>query len=677
MSLEALEGIVMSADKLFEPIKINQLEVANRIYMPAMHLNMCRNYQVTEQLLAFYAERAQGGAGMISVGYASVDLLAAHQLHIGAHDDKFIPGLTKLADIIKDNGARAAVQLNHAGRYNHSMLLGGKQPVGPSPIASRLTGETPHEMSVEEIEATVASFAAAATRVKQAGFDAVEILCGTGYLISAFLSPATNQRTDDYGGSTEKRMRFGLDVLRAVRVAVGAEFPLVVRVNGNDFMPNGIGRETMREFVRQLETVGADAFCVNVGWHESRVPQIQTKVPRGVYAYLARGIREGVNVPVIASHRINDPQIAREMLADGSCDMVAMGRALIADPHLPEKARVGREQEIVHCVACAQGCFDHLFEMRSVECLCNPRVGREFKEETALAETAKKVLVIGGGPGGMSAALSACERGHRVTLVEQSDQLGGQLLLAGAPPGREEFVQMAEDLAYQVETAQIELLLDTRADQSLIKELQPDVVIMATGGASVAPPIPGADLPHVVQAWDVLSGKAEVGQNVVIIGGGAVGVETALELAEQGTLSADALKFLLVHGAADLDELRTLATQGTRKVVVLEMLKKLGANFGKTTRWVMIDDLKRYGVDALTEAKALEITADAIKVEHGGKEVEFKADTVVLAAGTRSVNPFQEELEELGIDCHIIGDAKRPAMVFDAVHQGYSLGRKL
>ncbi len=664
-------------DNLFEPIKIGPLSIKNRIYMPAMHLNMCRNYQVTEQILAFYAERARGGAGMISVGYASVNEVAANQMHIGAHDDKFIPGLTRLATTIKDNGARAVVQLNHAGRYNHSMLLGGKMPVGPSPIPSRLTGETPQELSVDEIEATIASFALAAQRVKQAGFDAVEILCGTGYLISAFLSPATNQRSDDYGGSIDKRMRFGLDIMRAVRAAVGTDFPIIARVNGNDFMTNGIGRETMCEFVCQLEKSGADAFCVNVGWHESRVPQIQTKVPRGVYAYLARGIRDVANVPVIASHRINDPVIAREILADGSCDMVAMGRALIADPHLPEKSRDGREKEIVHCVACAQGCFDHLFEMRAVECLCNPRAGHEYQEKTEGNETAKHVLVVGGGPGGMSAALAACERGHQVTLVEQTGKLGGQLFLAGAPPGREEFLQLAADLAYQVRSASIKLLLGTSADMTLIERLQPDVVIMATGGTAVAPPIPGAELPHVVQAWDVLSGKAEVGKNVVIIGGGAVGVETAQELAEQGTLSADALKFLLVHGAADLNELQTLATHGTRKVVVLEMLNKLGANFGKTTRWVMIDDLKRYGVEALTEAKALEISSDSVNVEHAGKEISFSADTVVLAAGTMSCHPLQEELEKKGIACHIIGDAKRPAMVFDAVHQGYAVGNKL
>ncbi len=667
----------MAADQLFSSIKINELEISNRIYMPAMHLNMCRNYQVSEQLLAFYAERAAGGAGMICVGYASVDELAAHPMHIGAHDDKFIPGLARLAAVIKDRGARAAVQLNHAGRYNHSMLLGGRQPVGPSPIASRLTGETPSELSGAQIDAIVESFAAAAARVKEAGFDAVEVLCGTGYLISSFLSPATNRREDEYGGSPENRMRFGLDVLRAVRAAVGAGFPVIARVNGNDFMPKGIGAEGMRDFVRQLEAAGVDAFCVNVGWHESRVPQIQTRVPRGVFAYLARGIREVVKVPVIASHRINDPEVARQLLLEGSCDMVAMGRALIADPLLPEKARSGRQQEILHCVACGQGCFDHLFEMRSIECLCNPRAGHEFKEKPPVAVKAQHLVVVGGGPGGMSAALAASSRGHRVTLIEGGDRLGGQLFLAGAPPGREEFLRLAEDLAYQVELAPIELLLGRKADAAMIEEMKPDAVIIATGGLSLDLPIPGADLPHVVQAWDLLRGKVQAGRNVVVIGGGAVGVETALELAEQGTLSADALKFLLVQGASDLDELKALATRGTRKIVVLEMMKKLGANFGKTTRWVMMDDLKRYGVEARTEAHALAITAEGVKVEQGGEEIEIPADTVVLAAGTRAFNPLQKELEDRGVVSQVIGDAQRPAMVFEAVHQGYAAGNSV
>jgi 2,4-dienoyl-CoA reductase (NADPH2) len=379
-------------DPLFRPITLNRLEVSNRIYLPAMHLGMAVDYQVTDQLEAFYAERARGGAGMICVGYATVDDLSGNTQNIGAHDDAFIPGLERLAAAIKYNGARCAVQLNHAGRYNFSFFMDGKQPVAPSPVASRMTGETPRELSIEEIGETIEAFAAAALRVKTAGFDAVEVLSGTGYLISEFLSPLTNQRTDRYGGSLENRMRFGLEVMAAVRDAVGDDYPLIVRMNGNDFMPGGNGRLELQAYARALAAGPADALCINVGWHEARVPQIVTAVPRGVFAYLAKAIREQVDVPVIASHRINTPDTAREMIADGMCDMVAMGRSLIADPRLPEKARQKKEADIVHCIACAQGCFDHLFQLKHVECLCNPRAGHETAGAVKKASPSKKVM---------------------------------------------------------------------------------------------------------------------------------------------------------------------------------------------------------------------------------------------------------------------------------------------
>lgn len=663
-------------DPLFTPLTIGNLEVKNRIFMPAMHLNMARNYQVTDRLLDFYAARAQGGAGMITVGYASVDELSAYPAHIGAHRDQYLPGLASLAQVIQQGGARAAVQLNHAGRYNHSMALGGKKPVAPSPIASRLTGETPRELTTEEIEQIIAAFAAAAARVQTAGFDAVEILAGTGYLISEFLSPLTNRRDDQYGGALENRMRFGLEVVRAVRRQVGA-FPLVVRINGNDFMPGGIGRKELQQFAVQLVAAGADALCVNVGWHEATVPQIVTKVPRGVYGYLAQGIRNQVAVPVIASHRINDPLIARQMLAQGQCDAVAMGRALIADPELPRKTALGRETEIVHCVACGQGCFDNLFRMRPVECLCNPRAGHEAETAVVATATPRKVLVVGGGPAGMSAAIAAAELGHRVVLAERNGRLGGQLELAGAPPGREEFAQLAQDLARQVEILDIEVRLQTEVDADFVQQQQADVVLLATGGQSIQPTIPGAERPQVLQAWEVLAGQAKPGRRVVIIGGGAVGVETALALAAAGTLSAEALKFLLVHGAESCQDLLELATRGTHEVILIEMLQDLGGNFGKTTRWGMLQDLKRYGVQTRVATKVMEITATGLILEDGSGRQELTADSVVLAVGTQPHNPLQQKLQQQGIACQVIGDAGQVGMVIDAIHQGFKAGRSL
>jgi len=664
-------------DILFEPIRIGGLEIKNRIDMPAMHMNMAWDFQVTDLLVDFYADRARGGAGLITVGYATVDLLSGGKSNIGAHDDAFIPGLARLAQTIQENGARAAVQINHAGRYSHSFLI-GQQAIAPSAVASRFTRETPRELEREEIPGVVQKFADAALRVKKAGFDAVEVLSGTGYLISQFLSPLTNQRTDEYGGSYENRMRFGLEIMRAIKAATGADFPLMVRMNGNDFMQGGQGRRPLIEYAEALAQAGVDGLCINVGWHEARVPQIVTSVPRGLFGYMSRGIKDHVAVPVIASHRINDPGTAREMIQDGLCDMVAMGRPLIADPDLPEKARTGREKEIIHCIGCAQGCFDHLQVGQVVECLCNPRAGHEAETRIEKASAAKKVLVVGGGPAGMSAAAAAADRGHQVTLAEKTARLGGQLHLAALPPGREEFAQLADDLETQLTLRPIKVLLNQEVNEAFLSSEKPDVVLLATGARPITPPIPGVDQPHVVQAWDVLTGKVHAGREIAVVGGGAVGVETALFLAEKGTLSGEAVKFLLINRAESAEDLAELATHGTKEVEVFEMMDRIGTDIGRSTRWVMLQDLQRHGVKTHVGSKVVEITADGLKIESGDGGVrDVKADTVVLAVGSESYNPLADTVNKLGIACKSVGDANQVALAFDAIHQGFAAGKEI
>ncbi|MBT3226754.1 MAG: FAD-dependent oxidoreductase [Deltaproteobacteria bacterium] len=664
-------------DPVFQPITINKLEIKNRICLPAMHLNMAEDYLVTDQLVDFYAERARGGAGLITVGFATVDELSSGTTNIGAHKDEFIPGLSRLAAAIKDNGARAAVQINHAGKNSHSMMIGGKQAVAPSAVFSRMTRETPRALEIDEIPQVIDSFAQAALRVKKAGFDAVEVLAGTGYLISSFLSLLTNQRTDEWGGSYENRMRFGVEVIKAIRKAVGEEYPILVRMNGNDLMPQGVGRLDLQVFAKNLVAAGVNTININVGWHDAKIPQIVTSVPRGAFGYLSKEMKQQVDVPVITGHRVHDIETARELIGNGVCDMVAMGRSLIADPFMPEKARTGRKQDVLHCIACAQGCFDHLFELEQVRCLCNPKAGREAECLIEKTKTPKKVMVIGGGAAGMSAALAADEKGHAVTLFEKTNELGGQLHLAGAPPGREEFLELAKDLAQQIQLSGVELRLDETVDEGCLDTEKPDYVMLATGAKPITLPIPGVDLPNVVQAWDVLTEKVQCGKKVAIIGGGAVGVEVALYLAEKGTPSGEAIKFLLINGVETPEDLVKIATKGTKEVVLLEMLEKVGKDIGKSTRWVMMQDLSRYGVIVKTQTKASEITSSGVRIEIDGRVEEIEADTVVLASGSKSENAFQSVLERKGIPHQIIGDASQIALAYDAMHSGFDAGSKL
>ncbi len=666
-------------DPLFEPIKLGKLELPNRIVMPAMHLAMGRGFQVTDAIVDFNARRARGGAGMLIVGYATVDLASGNPSNIGAHSDEHIPGLARLAAAIQEHGSRAAVQINHAGRYNYSLFLGGKPGLAPSAVPCRQTRETPRPMNEEQILAAIDAFGQAARRVAEAGFDAVEILAGTGYLISQFLSPLTNLREDAWGGELDNRMRFGREVVRAVRAAVGPDYPVLARVNGNDMVRGGIGPEVQRRFARVLVEEGVDAVDMNVGWHESKVPQIASEVPPAAFAYLARELRREVGAPVIAGHRIDDPDLARELLRQGACDAVAMGRALIADPDLPNKARERREDRILHCVSCGQGCLDSIFHLRQVRCLVNPQAGVERFRLLPPADPTGCVVVVGGGAAGMSAAATAAERGHRVVLFEQADRLGGQLHLAGAPPGRSQFQRLASELAARVRAAGVRVELGQRADAARIAAELPDAVLLATGATPAVPPLPGIEGEQVVQAWDVLAGQVDPGERVVVVGGNAVGVEVALAIAELGALSAEAVKFLLLHGADDPERIAEAGRRGGREVTVVELAPKLGADLGKSTRWGMLMDVERSGIDVRLGMRAVAIHPEGVEVEPcgGGEPALLPADTVVLALGARSFNPLQAALEELGVPVRVVGDAEKVADAMKAIHAGFQAARKL
>ena len=662
---------------LFRPLRIGKLELANRVVMTAMHLNYTPGGKVSERLIAFYEERARFGLSLAIVGGCTVDEYSGSPDMLSLKDDADMDGLKRLTEAVHREGGHLFAQLYHAGAYAHSVFLGGKQALSPSGVFSRFTKETPREMTRSDIVWVIENFAKAAQRAKDAGFDGVEILGSAGYLISQFLSPLTNKREDEYGGPLENRMRFGLEVLRAVRQQVGSDFPVSYRIAGNDFVPGSHTNEEAKAFAQALDREGVEVINVTGGWHETRVPQLLMSIPYGAFSYLARGVKEVVNAPVIACNRINDPLVAEEVLRQGAGDLVGMARAFLADPQLLKKAKEGRLEDIVHCIGCAQACFDHVFMMRPVSCMLHPRSGREFEIREEKALRPKKVWVIGGGPGGMMAASTAAKRGHDVTLFEEKERLGGQLLLAGAPSMRSDFRRAVKDLEVQLRNSGAKVRLGQRMDRGKIRRGKPEVVIVATGAKPMVPDIKGVELENVVSAWEVLEGKVPVGREVVIIGGGAVGCETALHLCESGTISADTLKFLAFQKAESWEVLEKLITRGWRRVTIVEMLERIGQDIGISTRWAMIQDLHRLGVRVITGAKAKEIQPDGVLIQRGEKEEKVPCDTVILAVGSRALDEISQKIVGLVPEIHVIGDAKNPRKALDAIWEGYEVGRSI
>ena len=664
----------MEFPNLFSPITINNMTLKNRIVMTAMHLGYTPEGTVTDRLIDFYTLRAEGGVGLCIVGGCPIDEYGSMSNMIHLNDDRYVPGLRKLTGAVQTAGAKIAAQLYQAGRYTHSSMIGGKKPFSSSAVRSRFTGETPRALELDEIPAVQDKFAEAALRARQAGFDAVEILGSAGYLISQFLSPLTNLRTDRYGGTFENRMRFGLEVVEKVRRLVGPDFPIITRLAGNDFMPGGNTNKEAKTFAAELETAGVDLFNVTGGWHETRVPQLTMSVPRRAYVYLAQGIKSAVSVPVIASNRINDPSIGEEIIRDGEADMVTMARALLADPRLPNKAREGKTHLIYHCIACNQGCFDRILQLKPVTCLVNPRAGLETERKPVPSPHKKKVLVIGGGPAGLKAACTAAERGHLVTIVERSDRLGGQLLLNAHIPGREEVVVAATDLINNLKAVQANIVLNKEADRSFVEETAPDVVVLATGGRPNVPDIRGIEANGAVMAWELLAFKTAVGKKVVIVGGNAVGLETALFLAHQGTITPEIFYFLAVNKAETWDTLKDLVDRGNKEITVLEMTKQTGKDIGSSTRWTIMSELSRLGVTIITGATATEVLPNGLVFEKNGAKETIPADSVVMAAGTKPEDGLLKELEDLVSEVYVIGDAKEPRNALEAIEEGFLTG---
>ncbi|MCP4757103.1 MAG: FAD-dependent oxidoreductase [Proteobacteria bacterium] len=658
-------------ENLFSPITINKLEIKNRIAYPSLATFFSTDRKLNDRFYNFFREKARGGTGMVTFGPVGIDSVGSGILAPSLQHDEAIPSFRKMASIIKEEGGRAWIQLFHAGAYSNPFMIDGKVPIAPTAVYSNYSKLTPREMTSEDIKEIQEAFANAAARAKEAGFDGIEIIGSAGYLICQFLSPLKNQRTDEYGGSFENRTRFPREVVERIRKRVGADFPLTVRMAGNDFVPGSNTDSEMPEIARMYEKAGIDAINVTGGWHEARLPQMTPSLPRSAFAFLALNIKKAVSIPIIASNRITTPEDAEEILKDGYADMVNLGRVLIADPHWPNKAKAGNDGEIRPCVACLQGCMDNLMTGQPISCVANPIAGFEGERKIVKAEIPKNVMVVGAGVAGLEAAVTAAMAGHNVELYDKSDDVGGQMWIAGAPPHKQELFEFIRYYCTMLNNYPIKLYLETEVDTDLIKEKKPDHLIIAEGAEALIPPLEGADDGSVVSAWDVLKNNPPLGREVAVIGGGSVGLETALFVASKGTLTPEALHFLFAYEAESVERLRELMFQGSSQVTVFEMLPKAGKDVGKSTKWVLLGDLDKHGVVVHTETKVVGIDNGKLTYEKDGKEEQKQFDTVVVAAGSRPVQRLSTAIEQLGIPYTTIGDCVKPGRINDAIHSGF------
>lgn len=676
----------MRESVLYKPKKIGSVEIKNRMVMGPAGYGFCdeSNGYINDRMIEFMRQRARGGVGLIDLGAVQIDPDNYTDTDmIKLLSDDCIPGMRRLTDAVHEEGGIIMAQLLHQGRYSPSKLYHGKLGVAPSAVPSNYTKETPRELSTEECEAMIGHYHRAAQRAVEAGFDLIEIGTNSGYLIGQFLSPLTNLRTDRFGGETlEQRMTFLLEVVKAVREGAGKDVPISVRLGGNDFMHGSNTNTEVRQIAVALENAGVDAIHITGGWHETFLPQVTMDVPHGVYSYLGKQVKEVVSIPVIQSNRMDVPT-AERLLDEGVVDFVAMARPLIADPNIMNKAKAGKYSEIRPCVGCNQGCLDMIMAHNMITCLVNAEVGRECEllhdgklPTEVKSQTPEKMLIIGAGPAGMEFARVSANRGHKVTIWERKDHAGGQFEVNSAPPGRHDFATFGKYLANECERLGVEIILNKDADADEISAAVDngtfDRVVVAAGAQPIAPKIPAEDGANVVQAWDVLLKKVHVGKNIVIVGGGAVGVETGEMLAEMGTLTPEALKFLMLHQAETPEELYKQMTHGTKNVTIVEMQKRIGNDIGVTTRWGMLARLKKYGVTTLASSKVVSIRKTGVVIEKAdGEQLEIPADTVVLAIGSLSNNTIYTKLQGKVEKLNLVGDAIKPAFIIDAVRSAY------
>ncbi|MFE0652594.1 FAD-dependent oxidoreductase [Streptomyces sp. NPDC059534] len=665
---------------LLSPLDLGFTTLPNRVIMGSMHVGLEETEHGFERMAAFYAERARGGAGLIVTGgiapneagrpwdggakLTTEEEVAEHRLITGA---------------VHAEGGRIAMQILHFGRYAYHPGL-----VGPSAIKAPISPFVPNELSDAEVEQTVEDYARCAELAKEAGYDGVEVMGSEGYLINEFIAAATNQRTDRWGGSYENRVRFPLEIVRRIRERVGAEFILVYRLSMLDLVPGGSTLEEVVQLAKEIEAAGATIINTGIGWHEARIPTIATSVPRGAYTWVTKKLMGAVSVPLVTSNRINTPEVAEEILADGRADLVSLARPFLADPAFVAKAAAGRADTINTCIGCNQACLDHTFNLKITSCLVNPRACHETELVLSPTRRAKRIAVVGAGPAGLACAVSAAERGHAVTLFDAAAEIGGQLNVAKRVPGKEEFDETLRYFRVQLDERGVEVRLGTPVAAGDLDGY--DEVVVATGVSPRTPGIAGVDHPSVVSYLDVLRDGAPVGERVAIIGAGGIGFDVAEFLTDGGEgASQDPETYFRQWGVDTSYEnrggLRTPERNAPPRQVHLLQRKdsKVGAGLGKTTGWIHRTELKHRGVTMVAGVSYDRIDDEGLHVTIGGEQQLLPVDTVVLCAGQEPRRDLYEELVAAGRTAHLIGgadvaaelDAKR------AIDQGTRLAAAL
>lgn len=650
--------------KLFEPINIGTIRVRNRLVMAPMVTRYGDSSGfVTQRLIEYYAERAKNNVGLIIVEAACVapgGRVAANQL--GIDDDAFIPGLRNLAEAINKSGARCFLQLQHTGRRAHSILNDGIQPVAPSAIPMR-NGEVPRELTIGEIEGIIEAFAQGARRAKDAGFDGVELHFAHGYLIAQFLSALTNKRTDKYGGDLASRARVAVQIVERVRQRVGESYPLSARICGDEYIKGGLTIKDAQKITAMLEGAGINTVDVSAGYTASHeegylnalIPwsSAPMPIPHGYYLHLAEGIKRIAKVPIIAVGRLDDPNLAEEVIAQGKADLVAIGRGFLADAAFATKVYNQQHSEVRRCIACVN-CITRLFT-EGLTCTVNPEAGRETEYQISPASRAKRVVVVGGGPGGMEVARVAALRGHKVILTEKKPYLGGNMVPAAAVTFKRDVGMFTEFLSNAVRKAGVEVRMNTEINESTVNALKPDVVILATGALPLMPNIPGIERKNVIDAVSVLEGRSDTGAKVVVVGGGMVGCEVAVFLAQSGKEVT-----LVTRRETDFSDTGGLAPD-------MEPVLR---------RWFLFELLPDLPMEIIGKSTYKEAAAEGLIVEdREGKRRLVASDTVVFALGLQPNNSLRGKLEGKVPELYEVGDCIKPRKIIDAVAEAAKVAR--